>query len=610
MRRHSGLGKIGAATTTGGIYTVDITAGEPYSAVPWLDVNTLPGVDAGADPRIEEGSSLPANKGTPSHDVLAFSTVGKRGLGDIDISEDDKTLYAVNLNQRQLLAVDIASKTLRVDPISIPNPGCSGDDYRPWGLGVHGGSVYIGIVCSAETSRSTADLHAYVQRLDGSNFVNVYDFALNYNRSDLGGGIDGDWQPWARTWTDTMYPSGGGWPMGKATPILSDINFDDDGSLVLGFIDRTGLQSGIDNYSTDTASTNVYENEAGGDLLRVCKDSTGVWVMEGNPGCTTTGGENNGQGPNGSEYYYQDDYAGSHNEAVIGGVALLPGSNETVTTGYDPLSNVRTGGIRWMDNTTGSKIKGYELYSDSRADAGKGTMGKSVGLGDLELLCDPAPTEIGNRVWKDVNSNGIQDADEAGIDGVDIVLTCGSDTAQVTTANGGQFLFSNKTNAMFMGAGESCKVTVASAGQTPLAGLSVSPQNADNVTDNNATTDLRDSDANSAGEIAFTVGNAGENNHTLDFGFKSAPPSTDISLVKVVKPDTAKPGETVVYTLTVTNESDVDATGVKITDQLPAGITWVSDDSAGTYTKETGVWVVGDVTHGANKTLNITATVD
>ena len=34
------------------------------------------------------------------------------------------------------------------------------------------------------------------------------------------------------------------------------------------------------------------------------------------------------------------------------------------------------------------------------------------GLGDLELLCDQAPIEIGNRVWLDLNGNGVQDPDE------------------------------------------------------------------------------------------------------------------------------------------------------------------------------------------------------
>ncbi|MEZ4675191.1 MAG: SdrD B-like domain-containing protein [Caldilineaceae bacterium] len=40
--------------------------------------------------------------------------------------------------------------------------------------------------------------------------------------------------------------------------------------------------------------------------------------------------------------------------------------------------------------------------------------GKNNGLGDLEVLCavSQMPIEIGNRVWLDVDHNGVQDPDE------------------------------------------------------------------------------------------------------------------------------------------------------------------------------------------------------
>lgn len=607
VRRHSGLGKIDGKTTTGGIYSVNLANGSTYGATPWLDVNTLSGVNTGGDPRIEEGSSLPADKEAPSHDVLAFSEVGKRGLGDIDISADDKTLYAVNLYQRSLLSIDIASKSLNT-ALPIPNPGCVNDDYRPWGLAVHQGSVYVGIVCSAETSRNVADLRAYVQRVDGSSFTTVYDFSLNYDRSDLGGGLDGDWQPWARTWADTQFPAGGGWPMGSATPMLADIEFDTDGSMVLGFLDRTGMQSGLDNYSTDTGSTATFENEAGGDLLHVCNTNTG-WVMEGNAGCITAGGTNNNQGPNGSEYYYADNFVGGHTEATTGGVALLAGTNHSVVVGYDPLSSVRTGGIRWLDNTSGALVRGYELYPDSRYTM-TGTMGKAVGLGDLEMLCDPAPVEVGNRIWRDNDGDGIQDAGEAGIDGVNVTLACGTDTASVITANGGLFTFSSATNATFMQPGENCTVRVDNT-QTPISSYVLTVMNADGQADNNAQTDIRDSDALNNGttaEVGFTVGSVGENNHALDIGYREQP-KTDVALTKTVDKSTAKPGETVVYTLTATNQSTTDATGVQVTDLLPNAVVYVSDDGNGSYEPNSGVWSIGDIAAGQSKTLLITVTV-
>ena len=58
-----------------------------------------------------------------------------------------------------------------------------------------------------------------------------------------------------------------------------------------------------------------------------------------------------------------------------------------------------------------------------------------------------------------------------------------------------------------------------------IPGLLVTAQNADGMTDNNATTDLRDSDATPAGQVVFTLGGIGANNHTLDIGYKALPAS-------------------------------------------------------------------------------------
>ncbi len=300
-------------------------------------------------------------------------------------------------------------------------------------------------------------------------------------------------------------------------------------------------------------------------------------------------------------------------------MARIYGLGKTISNGFDPELDYRSGGTLWLNDSTGAKDSAYVIFDRDDDGSSNGiveprtpaTFGKAAGLGDMEVLCNPAPIEVGNRVWKDTDNDGIQDADEPGIDGVDVVLTCGTDTATLKTANGGQFLFSNKTNATFMGTGESCKITVAS-GQTPLDGLSVTAQNADTATDNNPLTDVRDSDATTTGEIAFTVGGAGENNHALDVGYKSTPVNTDLKLEKIVKPTSAKRGETVVYTLTMTNTGADAATGVAVTDQLPVGVTWVSDDgsaSNGTYDSATGIWAVGGLAKDEVKTLKITVTV-
>jgi uncharacterized repeat protein (TIGR01451 family) len=73
---------------------------------------------------------------------------------------------------------------------------------------------------------------------------------------------------------------------------------------------------------------------------------------------------------------------------------------------------------------------------------------------------------------------------------------------------------------------------------------------------------------------------------------------------------TPNEGDTIVYTLTVTNNGPSTATGVTLSDLLPLGVTYVSDDSGGLYNRTTGVWTVGTLQVGGSATITITATVD
>jgi uncharacterized repeat protein (TIGR01451 family) len=91
----------------------------------------------------------------------------------------------------------------------------------------------------------------------------------------------------------------------------------------------------------------------------------------------------------------------------------------------------------------------------------------------------------------------------------------------------------------------------------------------------------------------------------------STGPSADISVTKSVDDASPDEGATIIYTITVTNQSSTeDATGVVVTDALPSGVTYVSDNGGGSYVSGTGVWTVGSLTATSSDTLNITATVD
>ena len=88
--------------------------------------------------------------------------------------------------------------------------------------------------------------------------------------------------------------------------------------------------------------------------------------------------------------------------------------------------------------------------------------------------------------------------------------------------------------------------------------------------------------------------------------------SIDLSVTKTVMPHTIRAGENATYTVTVRNDGSLDATGVVISDVLPAGLTFVSDNPAGAYNMAGSNWAVGDVPIGTSRTLvvEVTATAD
>ena len=86
--------------------------------------------------------------------------------------------------------------------------------------------------------------------------------------------------------------------------------------------------------------------------------------------------------------------------------------------------------------------------------------------------------------------------------------------------------------------------------------------------------------------------------------------SADLSLEKVASTLTPYVGSTVVFTITVHNAGPAVATGVTVSDFLPAGLTYVSHSGDGLYDPGTGVWNIGTISAGNSASLLITVTVD
>ena len=570
-KRHAGFGPLGG----GGIYAIVVNplTGAPVSVSNFVDIDTFAGVDDGALDDTARG--LPAASPDPNTDPAAWDAVGKEAIGDMDIGASDDTLWLINLADRTLYSLFIGIPATApsgydtATPITLPAgaTACAAGDVRPWAVEVYQGNVYVGVVCSAESTQNAADLQAYILSTpEGSpgTWTLVFEFGLDYPRGVVsadGPGYPAEWRPWSNVFTSLWCGTCGGSGLGYGNqiiypqPILSDIEFDVDGDMILGFIDRAGHQTGEVNYSTSAATTaftfydftagyaptsvtiaagTVFEGTSAGDMLRVC-NVAGTFVLENNATCggITTGGAGSApaQGPGGGEYYWQDMYApsdtlnsGTHNEITLGGLVLFPGTDEVATSIFDPF-DIRSGGISWFSNATGTRTRAYEIFPRTD-DASR--FGKAAGIGDVEGFCFSAPIEIGNRIWLDSDGDGIQDADESPIAGVTVELYQGGTliASAVTDANGGYYFSSgpgtSTANQIYLidelnpNSAYEIRIPNAQGGsqQAALAGLLLTTPDAD--------ADQRDSDASYSGNnavIPVTTGDAGDNDHTFDFGF-------------------------------------------------------------------------------------------
>lgn len=90
---------------------------------------------------------------------------------------------------------------------------------------------------------------------------------------------------------------------------------------------------------------------------------------------------------------------------------------------------------------------------------------------------------------------------------------------------------------------------------------------------------------------------------------ESVVPLADLDLVKTVDNATPNSGDTIVYTITVTNSGPGKTDDVVVQDNLPAGVAYDSDDGGGAYDNTTGEWTIGAMGVGDIRILKITATV-
>ena len=549
MKRHAGFGPLGAS----GIYSIDISNPASPALAPFVRLEDL-GFSAGVDPR--STGDLPADASQPSVDSSAWEKVAKMSFGDLELSEDESKLFVSNLFDNAVYEIRIPSNgttptAADVTRYPVQNPGCSFGDYAIGAVRNYRSDLYVGVVCTGETSQSKSDLQGFVLKWNGVEWTTFFNFPLHgFDRgfnlatnipvpgNPLGPVIPsvpdygGKWQPWKPTFISVL---GGGLAPSFAfysypQALLSNIEFTEQGELILALLDRSAQQYGSFNFSPISLPAlglvGFEHCASAGDLMMACPDSeTGTLSLESNGRCGIRQaglGAGNNQGPGGGELF-TDDFSffpgytiEAHQETYLGAAAYRAGSNEIIATAYNvDQESQENGGYAAIGLQLGKHTRFGELYPAGNP----AFFGKASGLGDVELICNPAPIQVGNRVWIDTNGNGVQDPTEAGVAGVTVQLTnsAGAVIATKITDSTGNYYFSsadgvepNSTYNVRLGNASDFATGGALAG----FGLTV----------DNAGADSTDSDGvpvNGVAQITFITGKAGENNHSLDFGFSA-----------------------------------------------------------------------------------------
>ena len=273
---------------------------------------------------------------------------------------------------------------------------------------------------------------------------------------------------------------------------------------------------------------------------------------------------------------------------------------------------------------------GYEAtVSDAGDDRGADSNGTEAAV-SLTQGQDDATVDyglvgtgvIGDQLFVDVNQNGgsAPDAGDKPLAGVKVTLTWTGPggitrTYETTTDAEGKYKFENLLPGEY-------KVSVDPEtllkAEPLLDVLTHSPSgdvDAKKVVSEDAKAD-KDKLAQ-AFNLNTSVTLTGENNSNLDqdWGFGI---SADTAILKAITdPDEQAqesfeftPGQRVTYTLTLTNNGPGVATGVKASDELPSGVSFVEAQGDGSYDSATGVWDLSGLTLAKGDVKKITITVE
>lgn len=492
----------------------------------------------------------------------SFDGVGKRSLGDLEMSDDMESLFVMNLRRRSVHQLDVTTGNLSearfVRTFVMPD-ATEADRHRPFGLKFYRDRVWVG---SVDENGAEAYVHSFDPAAVTTSYQLEFTVDLTYQRQALAdsdvdeAGEAADWNAWegnaatlpfltVTNVAEVAYPQ----------PMLTDLEFDGD-DLILGFRDRFGDQSAYQR-RFDPGRPALVTGTSAGDILRACRTAAG-FALEGSANCPTDGGLTN-SGPGGAtaaEFYQWDlwalegttwnpgaDGAGFHWEITQGALLQLPGQTTVVSTAMNPNNDFSAGIVRFENETgvregvTGDSTPspnpatgGYTIYDLGQFDGGlppddNSTFGKGNGLGDLAAFVAAPGNEIGDYVWNDTNGNGVQDPGEPALTGVSLQLfdTEGVLLDSTFTSSSGNIALSGSYR--FAGLEPNTKYfVVTDTTNTGLNGLTPTAQgNGGSRVDSDTMifSGLTGGLASLNGRIGamVTTGSIGENDFDLDLGF-------------------------------------------------------------------------------------------
>ena len=273
---------------------------------------------------------------------------------------------------------------------------------------------------------------------------------------------------------------------------------------------------------------------------------------------------------------------------------------------------------------------GYEATtSDAGADRAKDSNGAEASVTLAQDQTDDTidfgavgTGVIGDQLFLDVNQNGgnAPDAGDKVLPGVKVTLTWTGPggitrTYETTTDADGKYKFENLLPGDYK---VSIDPETLKTAEPLLDVLTHSP--AGDVENKTVISDATKADSTAfatAMKLTANLTLTGEKNQNLnqDWGFGI---SADTAIKKAITdPDEADqetfeftPGKKVTYTLTLSNNGPGVATGVTVSDKLPAGVKFVKAEGDGTYDATAGVWNLSGETIAKGDDQSIEITVE